>query len=70
MPKWMKRDDKLYYIYALVDPRNHQTRYIGPHPKSTASCGALLTMSCMKARLDGANTSASTCSLRAALAVS
>jgi hypothetical protein len=29
MPKWMKRDDKLYYIYALVDPRNHKTRYIG-----------------------------------------
>ena len=29
MPKWLKRDDKLYYIYAFVDPRTHQTRYIG-----------------------------------------
>jgi hypothetical protein len=29
MPKWMQRDDKQYYIYALIDPRNHQTRYIG-----------------------------------------
>ncbi len=29
MPKWLKRNDKRYYIYALIDPRDRTTRYIG-----------------------------------------
>lgn len=29
MLKWLKRHDKRYYIYALIDPRNYVVHYIG-----------------------------------------